>query len=40
MSQKLYEEEYGNIMIFLCHLSKDEFIIQTVLDNAKEIFSD
>ena len=39
MSQHLYEEEYGDIMIFLCHLSKDDFIIQTVLDNAKDIFS-
>ena len=27
MSQHLYEEEYGDIMIFLCHLSKDDFII-------------
>lgn len=24
-------------MIFLCHLSKDDFIIDTVLKNAKEI---
>lgn len=40
MSSQLYEEECGNIMIFLCHLSKDDFIIETVLKNAKKIFSD
>ena len=40
MSNRLYEEECGDIMIFLCHLSKDDFIIDTVLNNAKNIFSD
>ena len=40
MSSQLYEEECGDIMIFLCHLSKDDFIIDTVLKNAKEILSD
>lgn len=37
ISSQLYEEECGDIMIFLCHLSKDDFIIDTVLKNAKEI---
>lgn len=40
MSGKLYEEECGDIMIFLCHLSKDDFIISTVLENSKDILSD
>lgn len=40
MSSQLYEEECGDIMIFLCHLSKDDFIIDIVLKNAKEILSD
>ncbi len=40
MSSQLYEEECGDIMIFLCHLSKDDFIIETVLENAKRILSD
>ena len=40
MAQSLYEEEYGDIMVFLCHLSKNDFIINTVLDNARNIFSD
>lgn len=39
MSNHLYEEECGDIMIFLCHISKDYFIINTVLKNAKEILS-
>lgn len=40
MSQQLYEEEYGDIMIFLCHLSKDDFVIGTVLNNAKNLLLD
>lgn len=40
MSSQLYEEECGDIMIFLCHISKDDFIIDTVLQNAKDILSD
>lgn len=40
MSSQLYEEECGDIMIFLCHISKDDFIINTVLKNAKGILSD
>ena len=39
MSLRLYEKECGDIMIFLCHLSKDDFIIDTVLENTKNILS-
>lgn len=39
MSSQLYAEECGDIMIFLCHLSKDDFIIDTVLKNAKTILT-
>lgn len=39
MSQHLHEEDCGDIMIFLCHLSKDDFIINAVLKNAKTILA-
>lgn len=40
MSKQLYDEECGDIMIFLCHLSKDDYIISTVLKNAKNVLID
>jgi len=40
MAHNLFDEESGDIMIFLCHLSKDTFIIQSLLDNAKSLFKD
>lgn len=39
MAASLYNEECGDIMIFLCHLSKNDYIIECVLDRAKEILS-
>ena len=38
MSKMLYDEECGDIMIFLCHLSKEVVIINSVLNNALTIF--
>lgn len=38
MAQKLYNEDYGNIMIFLCHLSKSPFIIDELIANANELY--
>lgn len=40
MSKQLYDEECGDIMIFLCHLSKDDYIISAVLENAKNVLPD
>lgn len=40
MAQNLQEEEYGDIMIFLCHLSKETFIFKRVLENAKKILEE
>ena len=40
MSKQLYDEECGDIMIFLCHLSKDDYIISSVLENARNVLSD
>lgn len=40
MSQRIYRDEYASIIMFLTHLSKDEFIIDQLLVNAKQIFSE
>jgi predicted MPP superfamily phosphohydrolase len=39
MAQRVHREEYANILIFLSYLSKDPVIIQTILHNAKQLFS-
>ncbi len=39
MCQRLYQEEFSNIIMFLTHLSPEEFIIEELLRNAKEIFA-
>lgn len=38
MSRQLHFEESGDIMIFLCHLSKEKTIIESVLANAINLF--
>lgn len=38
--QRTYRDEYASMIMFLTHLSKDEFIIDTLLNNAKTIFSE
>ncbi len=37
MSTKLYNEDYGNIIIFVCHFSNNSDIISTILINAYSI---
>ena len=37
MSKKLYNEDYGNIIIFVCHFSNNSDIISTILINAYSI---
>ena len=37
MSKKLYNEDYGNIMIFVCHFANSVDIIETILINAYSI---
>lgn len=34
MSSKLYNEDYGNIIIFVCHFANSEEVIEEVLGNA------
>lgn len=38
MVKRLYREEFSNIILFLTHLSKDPFIIDELVSNAKTIF--
>ena len=40
LSQRLHHEESANIVIFLCHLSKDERILTAMLSAAKNLFKD
>lgn len=37
---KLYKDENSNILVFLTHLSKDQFILETLINCSKTIFSD
>lgn len=38
LSKRLYRDEFSSIILFLTHLSKDKFIINELLSNAKNIF--
>ncbi len=40
MTQKLYVEEYANIVIFLVYLTKDEGIISGILSHAKSLYAE
>lgn len=40
MIKRLYREEFSNIILFLTHLSKDPFIINELILNAKNIFKE
>jgi hypothetical protein len=40
MIKRLYREEFSNIILFLTHLSKDPFIINELILNAKNIFEE
>lgn len=39
LSRRLHHEESANIMIFLCHLSKDERVLGAMLEAAKNLFA-
>lgn len=38
MSRRLYNEDSANIILFICHFSKDRFIINSIIDIAKNLF--
>ena len=37
---RLYKEEHASIWLFLTHLSKDPFLLETILEHAKRIYAD
>lgn len=38
MCERIYQDEFSNIIMFLTHLSKDPFILEQVLQAAKAVF--
>ena len=40
LCRRMHHEDASNVMIFLCYLSKDPFVINTMLDAARETYSD
>lgn len=40
MCKRLYREEFANIILFLTHHSKNPFILNEILANAKSLFSE
>lgn len=37
---KLYKEEHASIWLFLTHLSKDPFLLETILTHSRQIYAD
>jgi predicted MPP superfamily phosphohydrolase len=40
ISSELHREDYANVVIFLCYLSKDPVVIRRLLDGARALFGD
>ena len=40
MTSRLYNEEYGNIIIFLCHITKNVGIFKSIIKNAMQLYKD
>jgi hypothetical protein len=40
MAERMYRDEYSNIILFLTHLSKNPYIIEKLLEKAKTIFQE
>ena len=40
MSERLWVEEYANILLFLAHLSKDPFIVEQMLAKARSLYEE
>jgi hypothetical protein len=40
LTAQLYQQEAANILIFLAYLCKDEYVLNTIIDTAKNLFSD
>ena len=39
MAKRLHNTESANVLIFLCYLCKDPFILQTMLDSSRTLFA-
>lgn len=39
MADRVYRDEYSNIILFLSHLSKSPFIVRKLIEKSKEIFA-
>ncbi len=39
MTTRLYQNESANILLFLCYLSKDPYILETIISTSKSLFS-
>lgn len=40
LTKRLYLSEFANIVLFLVHFSKDEFVLDSVIEEARSVFSD
>lgn len=40
LTKRLYRTEFANILMFLIHFSRSEFIIEQLINNAKDIFKE
>lgn len=40
LCKRLYKSEFANILLFLTHHSKDKFLLNEILVNAKQLFDD
>lgn len=40
LTSKLHNETNANVILFLCHLSKNSFIIENILNTARDIFKE
>lgn len=40
MCQELHHEATANVIVFLCHLTKDEFLVNTLVRAAQDLYAD
>ncbi|HRE09979.1 MAG TPA: metallophosphoesterase, partial [Ignavibacteria bacterium] len=40
LSERIYRDEYASIIMFLTHLSKDQYILNQLLENSKNLFNE
>lgn len=40
LCERIFKDEYGYIILFVTHMTKNDLIIQTLIDNANDIFNE